>query len=294
MQEKNKENVKHGEGEIQNILGSKLSIFGLTDIEAKIVRKLTKSGSMGVSRISRETNIPHTTIHSALRRLGKQGLVRRLSRGYFSVWAVTQAEEIQKRLDRAVHSIGSDVSRERLEKKLDIGIPETEEFLTIKGAHAMLKVYQWYFINHRNDRISNIQTTHSLETIYKKLDAESVAQLNDLVKENRIEIDIVFADGIKSFYQYVAVQNKRIAKSMEEKATSVYLIPDLFMDFNAEVIVSHDLAFVANWEYETLILIKNHDFVRLLQNLCAFLKHTGTLFNQKVFLQHLIEERGEL
>ena len=291
--EQSEQEAGRGGGGAVDSSEEELGIFGLSSAETKIIIGLIEQGPTGVSKLSRETGISHTTIHSALRRLRSQGLVNRVSKGYASVWDVVNVDKIRKRLNRALEPLEADVSRENVNKKLEFEPSNVKEFFTFQGVEALLKVYQWFFLNHRNNRVCGIQTTHSAETLYTKIAPELIAQINAVVNDNRVVVDAIMADSVKAFYERHMPQNRYIVRSMESRMASVHIIPDLFMDFNADMIISHDTAFIANWESETLILIKNPDLIKLLKNLFEFLRYAGKLFDQKDFIHKLIEEKRE-
>jgi len=282
--------MKQRVGREAGISEEELAIFGLTSAEAKIALGLIELGPTGVSKLSRETRLPHTTVHSAVRRLREQGLVRRVSKGYRSVWKVVRVESIRKKLNIALKPLEGDVTRETLGESLGVKVPETTEFFVFRGIDSLLRVYQWFFLNHRNDCVCGIQTAHSSESIYKKLNYETVAQLNDAVKTNKIIMDAILPESIMSFYRQNVAQNRRLASSIEGRTTSVHLIPDKLLSFNADMVIARDTAFLANWEEETLILIKNPDFITLLQNMFEFLKQAGTPFDQNAYMRQLIND----
>lgn len=267
---------------VREISEEELAIFGLTEAEARVVIGLNELGPTRVSRLSRKVGIPHTTIHAALRRLKEQGLVRRVSRGYSSVWKVVSPEKIQKAFHRAFEPLGGDVTRENLEKNLGIEVAESPDFFVFKGVAALLKMYQWFFLNHRATVVRNIQTSRSLAAMQQKLDAETMAQLCDIPRTNRVSVDAVLGEEMEGLFRENIVQNNVFFKSILERNNSTTLLPGSFLTSNVDILMAKDTGFIANWENETLILIKNPDFTDFLYSLFGFLHHAGRLFDRGI------------
>jgi len=108
---------------------------------------------------------------------------------------------------------------------------------------------------------------------------------------NSITVDEILAESIKAFYDQNIAKNQRVAESIEGKTASVHLIPDEFLNLNMDIVIAKDVAFLANWEDETLILIKDTNLIALLQNLFEFLRYAGKLFDQSAYMKQLIGEK---
>lgn len=266
-----------------------LSLFDFTEAEESIVNTLLEKGPQSVSSLGRIADIPRTTAYSVLKRLQERGMVRRQSRSYASVWNIVSSTKLKKRMASGLEYLDRELTVEQLEAELHVKVSETVEFFVFNGVDAMFHVYQWMMINHFNQRVCGIQPRASMETILAKLHPEKVAQLNDVVKDNKVIMDAVLPESIQEYYRTILLGQPRLAKSIEGRTAAVHLVPDAILPFNADLLVGRNTALLANWDEEALVLIKNASMVLLLRCLFEMLQHEGRSFDHNAFVRSLIE-----
>jgi sugar-specific transcriptional regulator TrmB len=246
------------EGRVIDISHEELVIFGLTSAEGKILLGLLEQGPTRVSQLSRVTGLSHTTVHAAIRRLAEQGLVRRISKGYSSVWTAVRLEQVRERIKEALLPFSSGLSKEELEREIGVEVEERGEFFFFEGTQNMLQVYQWLLINHRNERFFALQTPLAAKLIQQKLTSAEISAIKDSIAENKVILSI--------------------------------LLP--VFNLNSDVLVASDMAILANWEEDVLILVQNKYLVVLLQNVLRFSGFSGEILASTGYVWGSIE-RGE-
>lgn len=281
------------EGRVAGISEKELGIFGLTAVEAKIILCLLERGSLGVSKISRETDIPHTSVHSAIRRLQKQGLVRRLSKGYSSIWKVVGLEKIHPRVSKALKPFGSELSQEELEEYMGTIVPNETNFQTFRKIGPVLRAYQWFLLNHHGECVREIQGIGSFECEIQTLGKETMAQLSDFRVTNRIRTELIIVKSSLDTYPTYVATNKPWAVNVEKSNTSVYIVLDESLEQKTHTMITNNAAIIVNWKDVTLELVKTSDLLKLLNVLFENLKKNGEFFDYSAYIQHLIEERGK-
>lgn len=222
-------------GKEAGISEEELEIFGVTDAEADLLIALLELGPTRVSRLAREADMSHTTAHSALRRLRDQGLVRRVSKGYASVWKAVQAPKIRKKIDEALKPFEFGISKEQLEHETGAKVAEHSDFFIFEGIESILKAFQWLFLNHRGERIECMQSPDALHMMEQKLREDQKMAMNEAILANNVEVVAVNAPALVAGH----------------------------IDIN----IAKDLVFVANWNEERLTMIKNPDVLHFFKGI---------------------------
>lgn len=224
-------------GKEAGISEEELAIFGLTDAEAKLLLALLELGPTQVSKLAREADMSHTTAHSALRRLSEQGLVRRVSKGYSSVWEVVQADKVREKLQKALAPFELGISKEQVEIETGAKVLETGDFFIFDGLEDMLKALQWFYLNHRGQEIGHMCPESAQNQFHMKLDESQKMALNQAILTNLVKI--IEKDA-----------------HIEPRAG------------DSEVAVANDLVFVINWGKERITMIKNPDVRAFFSGIC--------------------------
>lgn len=269
-----------------------LRILDLTSAEEKSLQGLLEGKTVSVSVLAREIGLPRMTVRACLERLHKRGLVRHEDTGYRSLWRIVGREKLQKRLFEGLTYLDSRLSKAELSEQVGIKIAEATEFFAFQGLDNMLKLYTWFFLNHFGERVRGIQPNFSSEMITKKLGAEKMAQINDSVKRNRLTIDAILPESVKEVYRSLT-HDPALLFLVAGRTTTVNLVPDSLLQFNADIVLGRNIAIFSDWEKEIVILIRNHEFLKMLSNLYDLLAKVGKSFDQNAFAQSLIEGHEE-
>ncbi len=284
------EDVNKKDGETGDFSAERLKIFGLTDIEIKIVLCLLNVGPYGVSKISRVTDIPHTSIHSAIRRLKKQGLVRRVSCGYSSVWEVVGLEKIYKNIAHSLELFEHSPPQESLNEQTDANVSGETPFQVFKGVESVLRVYQWFFLNHYGEVVREVQDSESFKSLTTVLGKEMMVQLSDfkIINHTRSEI-IVEEPFLDVFNTYAKINSLWFAK-LKNSDFLIRTVSRKNLEKNVHMIIAHNSAIIIDWDSMTLELVKKSSLHKLL---CVFFQNLNTVsepLNQP-YSGYLFEEK---
>lgn len=267
-----------------------LQVFDFTEAEEAVIHALVEHGDQSVSKLARMARLPRTTTYSVLKRLKERGIVRRKSKGYRSVWGLVAPPKLKKRVVTGLEHIDRDLTVGQLEEELGVKVPETAEFFVFRGIENMLQVYQWMVLNHFNQRVLGIQTRSSMESINAKLHPEKVAQLNDIVKDSKVIVDAILPESIQEIYRKLFAGKQRLAKSVEGRTMAAHLVSDKLLSFNSDLLIGNDVALLANWDEEALVLIRNADMVALLRCLFETFREIGKTFDHNALVRSIIAE----
>jgi len=274
-------------------VNEELQVLDLTPAEEKTLQVLLEGKTLSVSAIARTATLPRMTVHACLQRLHGRGLVRHEGTGYRSLWRIVGREKLQRKLWEGLTYLDNKLSKAELSERIGVKISETTEFFAFQGVDNILKLYQWFFLNHFGQRVRGIQPNPSSKTILEKLNPQKVAQINASVKQNRLIIEAILPESVKEIYRAMAAKDPSLLSTVAGRTTAVHLVPDPLLQFNADMILGPRIAIFANWAEEVAVLIRNPEFIKLLSNLYDLLAQTGKSFDQNAFVAKLIEEQGK-
>ena len=268
-------------------MNDELHVLNLTVAEEKTLQVLLEGRTLSVSALAREAILPRMTVRACLLRLHKRGLVRHEGTGYRSLWKIVGRDKLQRRLWEGLTYLDSKLSRAELSERIGVKISETTEFFAFQGVDNILKLYQWFFLNHFGARVRGVQPNLSSKTILEKLGPQKVAQINDSVKQNRLIVEAILPQSVTEMYRSMDAE---LLAGVAGRTTAVYLVPDSLLQFNSDMILGPKIAIFANWQEEVAILIRNPEFLKVLSTLYDLLAQTGKSFDQNAFVAELIEE----
>ena len=270
-------------------------VFDFTEAEAKVVQALIEKEALSVSALGRTADIPRSTTDDVLKRLKERNLVRRVSRGYTSVWRLAIPAYIKKRLAEAGHTLG--VSTHTRAHTLPDStfreeISDQSGLMLVRGIPGLLRLYEEMYSGHKHERVLFTQTTTAVSDIRKKVPTEDIKRINEIGKKHKGIIEMIATEGVQKEYRLLAKHDVKWAPSLIGRLAIMHIVPDEYLgDLPAEVTLFRDELLLTNWREETGIVIKNEDIAHLMRNILNAVAYgVGYTFNIGAFVRDLIEE----
>lgn len=267
-------------------------ILDFTDSEKRVVHALREHGAQSVSGLAQNANIPRSTADSALRNLRERKLVRRVSKGYASIWRLVRPEDVETALDTVAETLGvTDAARE-IEQTIGVKVSESTEVFVYHGMERILKVYEHFLFGLRGKRIYAIETPSAVLGFMEKVSPKEAIRFNTELTKRRVIIEAVFPRGIKDAYRTYAQKHPELPRAYIERPQAMRLVPDELLPGTMEMVVVNDTVLVANYWEELLIVIQNREMVTLFKALYSLMYSVGESFDQAGFMRELAEEFG--
>lgn len=267
-----------------------LKVLDLTPAEEKTLQVLLGGKTLSVSALAREAILPRMTVRACLDRLHKRGLVRHEGTTYRSLWKIVGREKLKRRLWEGLTYLDSKLSRAELSERIGVQISETTEFFVFKGVDSIQKLYLWFFLNHFGMQVRAIQAHFYSETVIRKLGCEKMSHINDSIKQNRLIFQAVLPEGVKDIYESIA-HDPSLLTSIVGMNAATHLVPDSLFQFKSDLILSSKIGIFANWNEEIAVLIRNHDFTKVLAVFYDLFISQGVAFDQDAYVTRLIEQQ---
>jgi len=264
-------------------------ILDFSEPEAKVVHALREKGPLSVSALARVAKLPRSTANYALRQLSERRLVRRVSKGYASVWRLVKPKKLERELEEAAEAFGIVDEKERIQEEAGVRVSETSEMLIYRGAQHILKVYANIFLHSGAKRVRAVQTASAAEEWMKRVTLPVTSELNEVIKKSGVIVEAVLPEDITDVYRRFAHHDSTWARSFEGRTQAIRLVPQEWLSGKAEFFIFGDRVVLTNWQDETLMLVRDEHMVSFLKSLYTFMYEAGKPFDQNAFIRSLME-----
>lgn len=265
-------------------------IFDFTDAEAKVVHAFLEGGTQSVSALARRAALPRSTVDDVLKRLGGRRLVRKVSKGYASVWRLVRSEKIERELDEAAESLGIGDIKKDIEEEFGVQISGTTEVVVYRGMLNILKIYEHLFKElRREERIFAIETPEALRGFMSNIPPSRAVEFSQFITDRNVIIEAVFPESIKDAYREFAQENPDWPRSFTPRTQAVRLVPNELLPGTMELIIFGDRVTIANYKEEVLVLVQNEEMIMLFRALYRLMYEAGKPFDQNAFIQDLAQ-----
>ncbi|MBI2618054.1 hypothetical protein HYW58_01220 [Candidatus Kaiserbacteria bacterium] len=268
-------------------------IFDFTDAEAKTVHALKERGALSVSALSRVVNFPRSTVDDVLKRLHDRKMVRRVSKGYASVWRLTKPTQFEQELKEAAESLGVLSSVEKSKRDMrdlfGVRISEKSEVKIYRGVGNVVKVYLNSMARKDTGRIYAIQTASAALSWFEKVPGEITKKVNEGIKKSGVILEGVLTEDIKDVYRKFAEKDPDWPKAFGERMQAIRLVPKEWLKGNMEFFIFKNMAVMNNWTENMILTIEDENVASFLKSLYTFLYEAGKPFDQNEFVRGLIK-----
>jgi len=269
-------------------------ILDFTATEAKIIRVFREHGAGSVSALANAAKLPRSTVSSALRKLHKRGLIRRVSKGYASVWRLVKQTKLKEEFDEAATSLGviSETERRKRDTRdiFGVRVSKTSEVKIYRGVQHVPDVYRYWFINSGAKRIYGAETGGAVLSWLKYVPTKATNQMNEEIKENGIIVEGVVTEDIKDAYRAFAVHDSAWPHTFGGRMQAIRLVPNTLLRGNLEFLIAKDTVLLNNWDEQVVITIEDKSVASFFKSLYDALYETGKTFDQNAFIRGLIKE----
>ena len=262
-------------------------IFDFTTAEAKVVRALLKHGRQSVSALARNAAVPRSTVNYVLKNLQERKLVRRVSKGYASVWRLVKPEKIDGALEAAGETLGvTDTARE-IESAIGVKISDETGVFVYRGMKDILEIYEHFLFGLKGKRIYVIETPSAVAGFAAKVPKQDALRFSAALSKQGLIIEAVFPEGIKDAYRAYVKDNSELPQALTGRHQAMRLVPDHLLPGTMELMIVGNTALVSNYWEEVLVVIQNQDMVTFFKSLYSMMYSMGTTFDQHAFMREL-------
>lgn len=281
---------------MKNLTKDEWEIFDFTEAEAKIVHALKEKGTLSVSALSRAVKLPRSTVDDALKRLNERRLVRRVSKGYASVWRLVKPVQLAQEFNEVADSLGAISEAEQRRRDMrdvfGVRISETSEVKIYRGAENIVRVYINFFTRSGIDRVHAIQTAEAARSWLERMPPKFTKEVNEEIKKSGLVLEGVLTEDIKDIYRLFVERDPTWADAFGERPRqAIRLVSKEWLTGNMEFLISKKMVVMNNWPEDMIIVIEDANVALFLEKLYGFLFEAGKTFDQNEFVRNLVNER---
>jgi len=227
----------------------KIDPYLFSDQEKMVLKSLLSVNTP--LKISRQLDLPRSTVYFILEKLKTRGLVKNERKGKKLFWSLRKDDNDEITTDSANKNNSVKIYDD------DKLIDEFLEKIT-SASGSRLKIYS-------GDNI--------IDGWKRNVGVEKIIKFNQQLKENNLVSDWVASavpldEQIKAF-------GKNWLESFVQKPTEAHLIDTVYMRHGAQIFLKNDKVFLANFDKPIVIEIKNPEIAKMFSTIIDFFKdHT--------------------
>lgn len=219
-----------------------------------------------ISKIARESDLPHTTVGFILRKLEKRKLVRRVRSGNHFEWVYRKNIEM----------IENPTSTK----------PSQSFFLVVSGMLNILKELTKILELSPTERLYSIQGAGISKTILKKMDMKFMTRVHNEIRSRKIIIEGVVAESV--FGLFVKMDEGQLLSHLD-RMTIAYILPDELIKFPLDIFIFRDRVLLVDYEAERLVRIDDSALSQTFKSLFYIAEQYGKKVDLNSYIRGLLK-----
>ncbi len=246
--------------------------------EKKILNLLAENQKgLTATAISTLVKEPRTTVNFYLKRLAEMGWARKIKQtGYpYPLWYLVEKNEIKNTVSGFFASLG-------------INADTTITTTATNGYEQVLEAYEKILAAGKTERVFVIQGRQAPEAALKILPIEFVEKMHAGHKHKEIILEGIASEKSMAMFEQMSVRELR---SHYGRLAVVYLIPDQYLNFDAEIFVFQDNIIIIQPAAKKALIIRDQNTAHALRLLISFIEIHAQKINVNEYIQELIEKK---
>lgn len=233
----------------------------------RLVLSALKEGFSTPLLIHEKTSISRTAIYHILTILKERGLIKKYKEAgkfYFKVATPKELADILYETKKELFAFVD--GREEVTQT-------SESFVVIhRGVEALKACYHDMFTKNKQARFIGVQGKQAYEIYREKIGVETLNQANSLIKQNKIIVEGVFAEG--SLEQMLFVFGKKWAIDYGGRMANIHTIDPKYFNHSGEIFIFGDTVYLLSVKDLLIIEIRHSDMATVITKLITYIMDT--------------------
>lgn len=250
-------------------------LLGLTSQEKKILNSLVHTSDVTATAISDHVSEPRTTVNFYLKKLLDKGWVKRVisQESQYPLWCLNDKNSIKNTLSSFFTLVGI--------------TPTVLTTTTIKEGYEQVKIaYEKILEAGKAERVFVIQGSHTPFAALQNLPIEFIEKIHTVQKQKPIILDGITSEKALSLFNRMT---ERELRSHYGRLTVVYVIPDEYLDFDAEIFIFQNSIIIIQPEAANSFIIQDESTARALKMLIEFMKQYAQKVDMNTYIKKLLK-----
>lgn len=252
------------------------SLFGLSPQEKKVLNLLAPSKKpLTATAISSLVKEPRTTINFYLRKLSLKGWVKRtkISKYPYPLWYLSEKSEIKNSIFDSLSTMG-------------VPLDTLATTTTREGYEQVIAAYEKILEVGKTERVIVIQGSIAPSAALLNLPTEFIERIHSTQKQKRIILEGVTSNKGLSVFKNMSL---RELKSHHGRLTVVHIIPDEYLNFDAEIFLFHHKAIIIQPSSSRALIIDDENTTQALNMLFNFIKEHAEKIDLNAYIKSWID-----
>lgn len=243
---------------IQNIIMSLennnlFQYLGFDKAEILVFKALNRQ--QRISELATNTSLPRMSVHKIIKRFLKRNLIEKSIIGKQKYYSIS---------NNFVNSFKN------------IPLNEYEKVIVHKGRQELFSLWD-RFSRAKGERIFGYQPNFVLKHSLEKIDLDELNKLNHRIKENKVIVESYVETGYIENVRKILGEKKfpTWIRGFRRNAI-VYEVPKNIFTSQYEMIIVRDSVFIADWQKEVAIEIRQQEMINILRQFFNLLSYSST------------------
>jgi sugar-specific transcriptional regulator TrmB len=261
-------------------------LLGLKAKEVAILRALT-GHELSIAELSEHSKIARMTLYPLLTRLRARGFIDYRRSGKRRLWGLVPNAQLRARFESAQSELAPHTERQGHTVRLSSEYGS--ELVFHRGVRRILDVVAELIRQEPNGVLKGIQSTSSGYRGLEKSGDAAASKINALIKKHKIIVEAVLDESFLHAAQKRT--SSRWKKSYIGRMANTSIVPDEYLNFNADLFLFSKRALLINWHDEVAIDITNTEILKMLERLFDFMHASGEKVDTNALVREALQKK---
>jgi len=247
--------------------------LGLDQYEKNILNTLSEKRTL-IADVSKQTQIPRTSLYYILPRLVERGFLEKRKIGTKTYWRKTSPKEYLENYQKLLRNTGNTNFSES-------NFINTEKVKIVRGINKLTDTLQSVTKIEERERFYGIQPEASIEVLLKKASLKRINEFNDTVKRKNLIVEGIVHEHYLDKLKLDKNEFKKLLTSFGGRTADYAKLPDGFLqNTKAEIYLWENRIAIMNWDKEFAVVIEDSDVFELIKAMFDSTKYMLDKYDQ--------------
>lgn len=252
-------------------LESTIESLGFTSKEAQVLLELYRHRRANVSVLASAMKQPRTTVALMLEKLQKKNAVVKVRVANHTEWEAVDPEHLHAHRDEQLRAFKTHIEPLRALSRAKSS-KEKSVIEYYRGKEGLLRAYDLLLELDRAERIYGFEGSASMMEKLALFTEEETLRWQSSLKKRGIILEVAVSDKLLKILKKTTTKHLR---NLLGRATIATTIPDELMDFESDIFVFRETAFIMVPSEKLAIVIRERKISRVLKALLIYAINAG-------------------
>ncbi len=240
-------------------------LFGFSHNELLVWKALQKFPyNHSPSDLAKQLKLPRTTLNFLLAKLAKRGLAQSIVFGKRKRWKALKEDYLKST------------------------VSDADSVIVVEGIESIKALVAKFLDAYKGERIYSIQGTSAVKESLGKINQGFFDFYHGQIKDMKIIVEGVIS---QQTFNLFGSMGEDLLRSHLDRATVAYVVPDIFLDFEIDIVCKHKELFVLDYKNERGYKLQFLELIQAFQSFMSMYKHVGKKVDLNKHIKDLVQTK---